>query len=336
MHLNATRLFNKSLSTLRELVSETWVVSFTLFKLMVPILLIVKGLEIVGAFPYINQMFKPLMALVGLPETMGLVWTTTMLTNIYGGMIVFFQLAAEENLSVAQVTVLASMMLIAHALPVEVRIVQKAGVRLPVAILIRLLSAMVFGMILNGLYSAGAYLQEPAVLAWTPEVGDPRLSIWLWEQIKSLAMIVVIIGVLLSFLRLLRALGIERLMIRCLQPLLRLLGIGPEATSLTIIGLTLGLSFGGALLIKESRAGHISPRDIFTSLLLLGLCHSMIEDTLLALLMGAHISGVLWMRLIFGFALVALVTRLPQMNNPKFRARYLVSPKRFSPGSESP
>jgi len=316
-----------------ELLEETWRVSFTLFKLMIPILIAVKALEEMGAFPYIDLLFQPLMALVGLPDTMGLVWTTTMLTNMYGGMIVFFQLAAHESMSIAQVTVLSTLMLMAHSLPVEVRIVQMAGVRLPVALFTRIGSALVLAAIMNGIYTAGDFLQEPAVLVWSPEPVEGGLGLWAWEQVQSMGMIFVIIGALLGFLRFLRAVGIERLMIRLLQPLLRMLGIGPEATSLTIIGVTLGLSFGGALLIQESRAGHVSEKDVFTSLTLLGLCHSVIEDTLLALMMSADISGVLWMRVVFSLLVIALLTRLPHLNRPDFRARYLISRRRFSQGS---
>ncbi len=326
-------LFSQARDTLWDLSKETWHVSYTLFKLMIPILILVKALEELGAFPYIDLAFQPLMSLVGLPESMGLVWTTTMLTNMYGGMIVFFQLAANEQLTVAQVTVLATLMLMAHSLPVEVRIVQKAGVRLPVALLTRLLGALLLAMLMNVVYSAGDFHQQPVELAWVPQSAEQSLLLWAWDQVQSMAMITVIIGVLLGFLRFLRFVGIERLMIRLLQPLLRFLGVGPEATSLTIIGVTLGLSFGGGLLIQESRAGHVSDRDIFLSLTLLGLCHSMIEDTLLALMMGADVSGVLWMRLVFGLCVVAIVARLPGLDSDRFRARWLVSTAQFRPRS---
>ena len=66
-----------------------------------------------------------------------------------------------------------------------------------------------------------------------------------------------------------------------LRPLLKLVGIGKEATTITLVGITSGIAFGGGLLIKEAHAGRVSKKDVFTSLLLLGFCHSLIEDTLL-------------------------------------------------------
>ena len=95
-----------------------------------------------------------------------------------------------------------------------------------------------------------------------------------------------------------------------LSPLLLLLGLSKQASNITIIGITLGLSFGGGLLIKEAESGKLSPKDIFISMALLALCHSLIEDTLLIMLLGAHISGVLWGRLAFSLVFVALMSHL--------------------------
>jgi len=310
--------------TLTELAKEIYSVCYTLFKLMIPVIILVKILEEMGAIPLISQFLEPLMSLMGLPDSMGLVWTTTLLTNIYAGMLLFFQMAPQENLSVAQVTVLSGLMLIAHGLPVEVRIVQQAGVRFIAALSIRLGGALLFGILLHHIYQWGGWLQQPVELLWSPPVVDISLKTWAISQLESLAMIVVVISALMSLLRFLRFIHVERLMIWLLQPVLRLLGIGPQATSLTIIGITLGLSFGGGLLIREAQTGHISKRDIFSALCLLALCHSLIEDTLLVLLLGADISGVLWFRLLFSLVFIALMTRWLARTSDSFQHRFLV------------
>ena len=127
-------------------------VYLTLLKIMIPALLVVKGLELLGAIEFISTLLSPIMTAVGLPSTMGIVWATTMLTNIYGGMIVFFELTANQSLSVAQVTVLGCMMLIAHGLPVEAAIAKKAGVRWRATLCIRIFGALIFGALLNLIY----------------------------------------------------------------------------------------------------------------------------------------------------------------------------------------
>ncbi|WP_020683208.1 hypothetical protein [Marinobacterium rhizophilum] len=310
---------------LRELFVEIRTVSFTLFKIMIPVIIAVKVLELLGGVELLGQVLGPLMGLVGLPESMGLVWAATMASNIYAGMVVFFTQPQQEALTVAQVTVLAGLMLMAHGLPIEARIAQKAGVRLGPTLLLRIGGGLLFGWLLHLIYGQGGWLAQPNELIWRPEAVDTSLSGWLLMQAKSLLMVQLVIVALLTALKILRLLGVERLMFWLLQPLLKLLGIGHQATTITIVGVTLGLSFGGGLLIKEAQAGHISKRDIFASMAFLGLCHSLIEDTLLVMLLGAHLSGILWARLAFTLLVIALITRWMDCRSDAFHQRFLVN-----------
>ncbi len=94
-----------------------------------------------------------------------------------------------------------------------------------------------------------------------------------------------------------------------LAPLLRVLGIGRSAANITVIGFTLGLSYGAGLLIRDVDAGGMTRRDSFLALCFLGLCHSVIEDTLLILLLGADLTGVLWARWLFACLIIAILSR---------------------------
>ena len=294
----------------RSLVFDVAKVFWVLVKIMVPAILIVKLLEETGSTEYLAWLLSPLMSLVGLPDSMGLVWATAMLSNIYAGMVVFFSVSAGESLSVAQVTVLGTMILVAHALPIEGAVAKMAGVSWRATLLIRVGGALVLGVILHWIYSTTGYLSEQNVLLWQPTVSDSSLSAWLVDQVFMFAYILLIIAALMLMLRLLRWLGIERLMHWLLAPVLKLLGIGKEASNVTIIGMTLGLGFGGGLLIQEARSGRLSRRDVFLSMALLALCHSVIEDTLLIMLLGADLSGILWARLIFALIVVAVMARV--------------------------
>ncbi len=108
-----------------------------------------------------------------------------------------------------------------------------------------------------------------------------------------------IVLALISLMRLLTWMRITDLLVRMLQPLLRFLGIGREAAPLAIVGMTMGLTYGGGLIIHESRSGRVRPKDVFASLTLMGLTHSVIEDTLLMVMLGGHLSGILFARMIF-------------------------------------
>tara|TARA_B110000114_G_scaffold183519_1_gene224975 strand:+ start:527 stop:1408 length:882 start_codon:yes stop_codon:yes gene_type:complete len=293
---------------------------------MIPIILLVKVLEEVGGIAILGQWLGPVMALVGLPQAMGLVWAATIATNIYGGIMVLYSLAGETSLTVAQVTVLSGLLLMAHGLPIEVRIAQLAGMRMRIAIITRLLGAFIFAWLLHTFYDQTQWLQQPSQMMWQPEPVAEGLNHWLLGQLKALVMIQLVIIVLLTCLRILRVVGVEKLIQWLLRPVLKLMGIGKEASTITLVGITLGLSFGGGLLIKEAHAGHVSKKDVFTSLVFLGFCHSLIEDTLLVLLLGAHLSGVLWFRLVFAFVVTCAMSYWLTKVSPKFQQKYLLRP----------
>ena len=54
-------------------------------------------------------------------------------------------------------------------------------------------------------------------------------------------------------MRILYAIKVIDLMNKILRPVLKLIGIGPKASAITVIGLTMGLSYGGGLIINEAR-----------------------------------------------------------------------------------
>jgi len=280
-----------------------------LIRLMVPAIIIVKALDMMGGTHLLASVLEPVMRLVGLPAEVGLVWAAAMLTNIYTGLAIFADLSLDTPLSVAQVSVLGTLILTAHALPVEGAVAKATGVPWLATLLIRIGGALLLGGLLHIGYSNTGSLQEAATMLWRPEATDPSLLSWGLGQLRTLLMIFIAIVVLMAMLRLLRALGIERLMHALLAPLLRMIGIGREASNVTIIGFTLGLSIGAGMLIREAKQGQLSRRDIFLTMAFLGLCHSVIEDTLLILVMGADLSAILWARVVFAILVTALLAR---------------------------
>ncbi len=314
---------------LKSLALEIVSITYNLFKLMIPIIIIVKIIEELGGIKYIGIILEPLMQLVGLPASMGLVWATTLLSNIFGGMIIYVTMAVEQPLSVAQVTVLGAMMLFAHALPIELRIAQKAGVRVLYLFILRVGGALLLGILLHNIYSFGGYLEQPSAALFKPAVIlDNSLLGWVKLQLETLFKVFLVITALVFFLRLLKLSGIEKLMAWLLKPVLKVLGLSEKTTSITIIGITLGIIYGGTLLINEAKSGRVSKFDIFGSLTLLALCHSIIEDTLLIMLLGADITGALYFRVLFALLLTAILVRLAKILSDKTVNRYLIYPEK--------
>lgn len=298
--------------------------SFDLFKIMIPITIATRILAQMGAIEPLGKLLAPVMSICGLPGSMGLVWATAMITNIYGGLAVFASLAPTENLTVAQATVLGTMILLAHTLPIELRVAQKSGPRFRAMAALRLFSAVTLGIILNQVYSRGGWLQQPNRLAWMPKVADNSWQTWAMGQAQSLLVIFFIILGLLVLMRVLSRSGLMAVLTRWLAPGLRMLGISAEAAPLAIVGMTMGMSYGGGMIIQEAKSGRLATRDIFFSVALMSICHSVIEDSLLVMTIGAHVSGVFFARILFALVVISLLVRIVKRLPQRVFEKYLV------------
>ncbi|MDD2623031.1 MAG: nucleoside recognition domain-containing protein [Bacteroidales bacterium] len=283
-----------------------------LFKLMIPISIIIRFIQEFNILPYISTYLDPVMKLCGLPAEMSLVWITSMIVNIYGGLLSLFAIypSLSEPLSSAQLTVLLTMVLIAHTFPIELKIAQKAGVKFGFMLLFRFGCGILFGMLLSFIYSTFHVLQEPVHLSKTFMVQDPSWKAWILNELKNYLIIICIIFSLILAMRILEMTGFMRRINQALHPIIKSLGISEEVLPITIIGLTLGIAYGGGLVIEESRQKQLKPKDIFYSLILMGLFHSIFEDTLLMLGMGGHYSGVIIFRFIMAFIITFVIVRL--------------------------
>ncbi len=300
-----------AISYIKKIFTDALAVTFDLYKVMIPVILAVKILSELGLVKYLALPLEPFMSLVGLPAELGIVWATAILVNIYSGIIVYAAIFPTlEPLSVAQVSVLATMILVAHNLLVECKIAQRCGASFIGQFLLRMLAALLFGWILSVCFSLTATMQEPAHLIWQPEQAPANLLAWAAGQVETLFYLFWVILALMALMRLLDATGITGRLNALLKPVLRLLGIGESAATITVIGLSMGIAYGGGLIIHEARSGAVPPKDIFASLSLMGFSHALIEDTLLMLLIGAHMVATLWGRLLLSLLAVALLMRL--------------------------
>ncbi len=305
MNATSNRLSAKFLAILREAALTCW----ELAKIMVPVSIATRVLTELGVVDWLGVALAPLMGLLDLPGEIGLVWATAMVTNLYGGMAIFAALAPELELTVAQATVTSLLMLTAHSLPIELRVAQKAGARLLPMFLVRFLGAIAMAGIMLLVYRWGGWLQSANRTILRPIDADIGWGAWALKTGQNLLLIFCVILTLLVLMRLLNRLGIIRVMTRFLEPVLETMGMSQDVAPLTIIGITMGLSYGGGLIIRESQAGHLRSRDIVYSLASMGICHALIEDTFLMMAIGGHMSGVFWGRLALTLLFMAVIVR---------------------------
>ncbi|MBR4301145.1 MAG: hypothetical protein IKT84_04425, partial [Bacteroidales bacterium] len=187
----------------------------------------------------------------------------------------------------------------------------KAGLKWIPIVLFRLGMAVVVGIFLNFFYSATNLLQEPASQIMTLSApADQSITAWIINELKNYISIAFIILALITVLEILKRIGLIAKLNKLLEPILNFIGMTSKIVPLTIIGLTLGLAYGGALIIDETRATSISKKDIFYSLLLMSLFHSIIEDTMLVASAGGNWSGIVLFRFVFAFITTAILIRI--------------------------
>lgn len=286
----------------------------TVARIMVPVMVVVYIADRLGLVAWVGHAIAPAMSLLGLPPEAGIIWATTVITNIYGGIATLSTLSDNIELNVAQVSALGAMMLFAHNMPTEQSIVRRAGASMLITGGLRIVAAILYGALITWLSRATGWMDTPVSLAWlhssAPASGPMDVLTWLQSTIVSLiATLVIIIGLVLA-LDLLERLGITRHITRLLTPILRLSGLEARAAPLTTVGVLLGLAYGGALIIDAAEREHYSPRTRLLALSWLSLSHGLIEDTLLILALGANIWIILAGRLLITLLILAAMAQL--------------------------
>ncbi len=283
-------------------------------KLTIPALILTRLLLVFDLIPYVAAVFRPLMNLVGLPPEAALVWVTAMLANLFAAAAVYLSLIeVMEPLTVVQITILGSMIGIAHNLIVEGQVCRGVGLSFARVTVFRILAALAYGFLIYIFSIASGWGGEPAVMLKALEAVTetvPTWGEWFISSVKQLVLILLVIQAMMILMALVKFFNLTKLIMVFLGPPLRLMGIGDSASMVTIIGLVLGLSYSGGIIIAENRAGRILPKDIFGAMMLIAIFHSVIEDSLVIWTMGASLWGLLGARLVFCFALIALVMRL--------------------------
>jgi len=125
-------------------------------------------------------------------------------------------------------------------------------------------------------------------------------------------------------MKILKVTGILEKLNNFLKPGLKIFGMSKNAAILPLIGMTLGLAYGGGVIVKEAKTKLISKKDTFLSLSFLNLSHSLIEDTFLTLAIGASIFGILFGRVIFTIFVMLIIAKcIKSISEKKFNKYFM-------------
>jgi len=93
------------------------------------------------------------------------------------------------------------------------------------------------------------------------------------------------------------------------------IGISHNGLVPLITGIIIGLTYGAGIIIHSIRTSNISKKEAFLILLFLSVCHAIIEDTLIFVVIGANIFVLIGFRFALAIILTWLVWKVKKTGN---------------------
>jgi spore maturation protein SpmB len=271
-----------------------------MIKLTVAISFGVLLLQYFGIIDIAAAWMQPLFQWLGLPGEGALVFISGALVNHYAAIAIIETIGFDGR----SVTILALMLLCAHNLVLETAIQRKVGSSALQMVVLRLSLAVLSAVLLNAILPpASVDISAQKIL---PQNGDflAMLRQWGVNILKLVAIMFMIIMVLTILQRVLADLGVIRRIARGLRPLMRVMGLPPKTSFLWIVTQTLGLAYGGAVMLEEKERGKVSRSELDLLNHHIAASHSNIEDVLLYFVLGASLLWMYALRIVFAIAVV--------------------------------
>ena len=124
------------------------------------------------------------------------------------------------------------------------------------------------------------------------------LKNWAVNQFSFILKIMAIIISLMIFNSLMEHYGGDKLLIRILRPFLKPLGLPSSTAFLWIVANTIGLAYGSGIILANQAEKKLSLSDIKLLNVSIATCHSLLEDTLLFVAIGASMPWIVLPRLL--------------------------------------
>lgn len=289
----------------REGLKLTW----TLGKVIFPVTLIVSILEYTPLLKWMIDFIAPAMGLIGLSGEAAIPLVLGNFLNLYAAIGAIITI----DFTVKEVFILAVMLSFCHNLIIESTVAAKVGVRFWVVVGVRLMLALISGILINLFWQGGSEMAQYGMKPETVVEPDGWLQIG-WEGLTTaffgvlqLALIVIPLMIVMQYLR---EKGWMAVFTRWMTPATKVLGMKPNTSSTLVAGLTIGLAYGAGVMIQAVKDEGVSKKDMYLALIFLVSCHAVIEDTLIFVPLGIPVLPLLGIRLVTAVLLTMTVATI--------------------------
>jgi len=261
-----------------------------ILKIIIPVSFLTALLAWSGMLDALDFLIRPVMSMLHLPAIAALPLMIGVLTGIYGGIASM----AVLPITLDEMTLIAIFILIAHNLIQEGIIQARSGMHPLKATLFRLTVAVIT-VILVAPFLDTESVARP-IAGGTADLGtQPFLEMmmaWGSRTIDLVIRIFFIIMFIMGMLEVLKAFDWIDPIVRRGTPLLKAMGLSPRVGMLWMTAVIFGLTYGGAVIVEETKHESLSRNELEALHLSIGINHSMIEDAALFLPLGI---GPFWL-----------------------------------------
>ena len=290
---------NKIIDSFRQAMPASWKSTKWLLKLMIPISLAVTLMQHFGILAWIATWINPIFVHFGLPGESAVAFISGATAGTYAGIAAMMSIP----LSMKQASILALMIALCHALPMECAVNKKTGSSFWEMGVIRIFMAFVCAFTLNAIlpdmHGTYIYLGAEADSSF-----NEVMVTWLMSQLKMSLMVMLIIFSLMVIQRLLEAYSLLDSLSRLFSPLMKFFGLPRHASYMWLVGNVLGISYGSAVMVELEEKGLVTREEANDVNYHLIMNHSMLEDTIVFAATGISAFLLIATRVSFALFLV--------------------------------
>ena len=299
------------MSWLRTIRDGAWRGIVAWAKLMVviaPVFTLMAVLKYIHVLPAIADWCRPAMRYLGLPGDAALALVVGNFLNLYAAIGVIASLHLNPN----QMTVLSLVLLLSHSQILESSVFFQIKTKYGILWAVRLITALLVGYGLHFLIapSSAAILsagQAPPVAAPTLRVAGAEYVAGLLNLAVKMLLILVAIFLVLEIVKRLRLLDRS---LKGLNRVTNFMGFSVPAGLPLLAGIIFGIVFGAGVITGSVKEHALDKKQVLLVSVFLALCHGIIEDTGLMIVLGANVFWITVPRLILGVGVTWLVNRL--------------------------
>jgi len=293
--------FERLLGVVKGVLPSTFKTAVWIIKITVSVSFVILLLDYIGVVDKISIWLGPVFHHLGLPGEASLAFISGYFVNVYSAIAVISTL----ELDFRSITILGVMILCAHNMIGETAVQKKTGSSFVRILAVRTLSALILAFILN-LVLPGKAMEKATVdgALLVAQTFPEMLLQWSLTTLKLVAKMMVLIFSLSILNRILSEYGVIKWICKYLNPVMVFFGLPQKTGFMWLVANTLGLAYGGAIMMEETRIGNVSYRDADLLNHHIGISHSNLEDLLLLVSVGASIWVMLVSRWLMSLLLV--------------------------------